>query len=249
MTLEDRGALVTGASRGLGAAIALALAKGGARVAVNHVRSPVEAEAVAAGLPEVPGGHMVVAGDVSSQDDAEAMVDAVVRTLGGIDILVNNAGPYGATPLSEVAEEEWDRVMDINLKGTWLCTKAAMPYMRRAGWGRVINVSAVSAHVRNRATYGLAKASIEVMTEQLAVEMGAYATVNAVAPGQIQESLAEMRAIDDAWAAAVTERTPRRRLVTRTEVAEAVATICADDFQSMTGTTLHLDGGLRLNRF
>ncbi|MGH8916302.1 MAG: SDR family NAD(P)-dependent oxidoreductase [Acidimicrobiia bacterium] len=249
MTLEDKRALVTGASRGLGPAIALALATRGARVAVNYLESPTVAEDVAAHLPKVSGGHMVVAGDVSSEGGSAAMIDAVVESFGGLDILVNNAGPFGATPLSEVGEEEWDRVIDVNLKGTWLCTRAAIPYMRRAGWGRVINISAVSANVRNRASYGLAKSAVEVLTEELAVEMGPFATVNAVAPGQIQESLAEMESIDDAWAAAVTDRTPRHRLVTRQEVADVVATICSENFQAMTGTTLHLDGGLRLNRF
>lgn len=173
----------------------------------------------------------------------------IVNRMGGVDILVNNAGPYGATPISEVSEDEWDRIIDTSLKGAWLCTRAVASHMRWSGWGRVINISAVSGQVRNRGSYGLAKASLETMTETLAVELGAYATVNAIAPGQILESLDEMRALNETWAAKVTQRTPRGRLVTRGEVAEVVATLCSGPYESLTGTTLYLDGGLRLNRF
>lgn len=248
MSLKGRRALITGASRSLGPAIAISLARRGVRVAVNHRTSPGEAERVIASLPRT-AEHLVVAADVSSAAAVDSMVGHLMETMGGVDILVNNAGPYGATPLSSVPTAEWDRVIDTNLKATWLCTRAVAPLMEQAGWGRVVNISAVSAHVRNRATYGLAKASVELLTEQLALEMGRYATVNAVAPGQIAESLAEMSSIDREWAAGVTDRTPRRRLVTRGEVGEVVALLCTEPFASMTGTTLHLDGGLRFNRF
>lgn len=247
--LEGRRALVTGASRNLGADVAVALARHGARVAINYRGSVVGAEAVLAAAEEHGSGHLTVAGDVSSSADVTSLMDAAAAELGGLDILVNNAGPYGATPIMEADESEWRRVVDANLKGTWLCTKAAAPYLRDSTDGRVVNLSAVSARVRNRGAYGLAKAAIEVLTEELALELAPYATVNAVAPGQVAESLDELSSYDQEWARAVVDRTPRGRLVSRAELAEAIALICTPTFSSMTGTTLRFDGGLGLNRF
>jgi 3-oxoacyl-[acyl-carrier protein] reductase len=247
--LEGRRAIITGASRNLGADIALALARHGATVAVNYRGSRAEAEAVLAALGEYGTRHVAVAGDVSSSAEVSSMIEAAVDALGGLDIVVNNAGPYGATPIMEAEATEWERVVDANLKGTWLCTKAAVPYLRESPAGRVVNLSAVSARVRNRGAYGLAKAAVEVLTEELALELAPYATVNAVAPGQVAESLDELASYDPEWARGVVARTPRGRLVTRTELAEAIAIICGPAFSSMTGTILRFDGGLGLNRF
>jgi len=250
MNLDGRRALVTGASRHLGSAIARSLASHGARVAVNHRDSKEEAARVADSLDGSSGSEpIVVAGDVSDPHQVEAMIGEVSRRFGGLDILVNNAGPYGATPLERVGRMEWDTVVDVNLKGAWLCSRAAAPLMERDGWGRVINISAVSGHVRNRGAYGFSKAAVEVLTEQLALEMGEYATVNAIAPGQVGESLDELTGIDPAWALEVTARTPRNRLVRRDEVGEIVVMLCSEAAASLTATTIHMDGGLRLNRF
>jgi 3-oxoacyl-[acyl-carrier protein] reductase len=247
--LEGRRAIVTGASRNLGAETAIALARHGARVAINYRGSATEAEVVMAALEAYGTGHVAVAGDVSSSAEVTSMMESAVGELGGLDIVVNNAGPYGATPIMEAHESEWQKVIDANLKGTWLCTKAAAPYLRESGDGRVVNLSAVSARVRNRGAYGLAKAAVEILTEELALELAPYATVNAVAPGQVAESLEELASYDEEWAQAVRDRTPRGRLVTRAELAEAIAIICTATFSSMTGTILRFDGGLGLNRF
>jgi 3-oxoacyl-[acyl-carrier protein] reductase len=249
MSLEGRSALITGASRNLGPAIASSLAAAGARVAVNHRHSPDDAADVVGSLPGGVDAHLAVPADVAVAGDVAAMVESVVARFGTIDILVNNAGPYGATPLSTADEAEWGRVVDANLKGVWLCTRAVAPHMERAGWGRVVNLSAVSSSVRNRGAYGLAKAALEVLTEELAWEMAPYATVNALAPGQIEDSLEDLAAVAPDWAAEVMDRTPRGRLVTRAELAEVVVAICGDAFASMTATTLRLDGGLGLRTF
>lgn len=247
--LDGRRAIVTGASRNLGAETAIALARHGARVAINYRGSATEAEAVMAAMEGYGTGHVAVPGDVSSSAEVASMMESAVGELGGLDIVVNNAGPYGATPIMEADESEWQKVIDANLKGTWLCTKAAAPYLRESRDGRVVNLSAVSARVRNRGAYGLAKAAVEVLTEELALELAPYATVNAVAPGQVAESLEELSSYDEEWAQAVHDRTPRGRLVTRAELAEAIAIICTATFSSMTGTILRFDGGLGLNRF
>jgi NAD(P)-dependent dehydrogenase (short-subunit alcohol dehydrogenase family) len=168
---------------------------------------------------------------------------------GGVDVLVNNAGPYDRTPFLELSEADWDRVWDANVASIYRCTKVVAPTMRSRGWGRIVNLSAVSAHVRNRSIYGLAKSSVEVLTEQLALELGPEITVNAVAPGQIRESLDEMAGIDAGWAAQVTARTPLQRLPTRREVAELVVLLCSPIFDAVSGVTIPIDGGLRLPRF
>ncbi|HSJ27504.1 MAG TPA: SDR family NAD(P)-dependent oxidoreductase [Acidimicrobiia bacterium] len=247
--LDGRRAIVTGASRNLGAEVAFALARHGAKVAINYRGSAAEAEAVLTTLEEYGPGHVAVEGDVSSSAEVTSMIDSAATWLGGLDVVVNNAGPYGATPIMEADDSEWERVVDANLKGTWLCTKAAIPHLRASTDGRVVNLSAVSARVRNRGAYGLAKDAVEVLTEELALELAPYATVNAVAPGQVAESLDELSSYDQQWAQAVRDRTPRGRLVTRAELAEAVAVICTAAFSSMTGTVLRFDGGLGLNRF
>jgi NAD(P)-dependent dehydrogenase (short-subunit alcohol dehydrogenase family) len=118
--------------------------------------------------------------------------------------------------------------------------------MKASGWGRVINLSAVSAAVRNRSIYGLAKAALEILTEELALELAPQVTVNAIAPGQIRESLEDMAGYNPEWARTVTEKTPLGRLVTRQEVADMVTLLCTPAFDMITGATIHMDGGLRL---
>ncbi len=180
-------AVVTGASRNLGAEIAARLATAGVAVAVNYRSSHDEAEAVVASLTEVGRGrHWAVAGDVADPDDAVRVVAESAKALGGpIDILVNNAGPYSATPFLDLKEEEFDRVWNANTKATYLMARAVAPGMKEGGWGRIVNLSASSAFVRNRSVYTLANAAIITLTEELAVELAPDIGVNAIAPGQI----------------------------------------------------------------
>lgn len=250
MQLTDAHVLITGSSRNLGREIARAFARRGASVAVNYHRSADAAGELVTELADLGGGgHLAVAGDVSTVEGAEAAVGTALDAWGSVEVLVNNAGPYSKTPYLELPEEDWDRVWDTNVRAAYLCARAAAPAMRAAGWGRVVNLSAVSASVRNRSVYGLAKASTETLTEQLALELAPEVTVNAVAPGQIAESLAEMAGIDPAWAGEVIAATPLRRLVTRREVAELVVALCTPTFDTVTGATIPADGGLRLPRF
>jgi len=244
-------AVVTGASRNLGAEVATRLATAGAAVAVNYRSSHDEAEAVVASLPDVRHGHhRAVAGDVSDPGDADRVVAEAAKALGGpIDILVNNAGPYSATPFIDLEEEEFDRVWNANARATYLMTRAVAPGMRDGGWGRIVNLSASSAFVRNRSVYTLANAAIITLTEELAVELAPEIGVNAIAPGQIHESLEELTDIVPAWAVQVVAATPRGRLVTRREIADIVVLLCGPLFDSVTGVTLPVDGGLRLNTF
>ena len=244
-------AVVTGASRNLGAEIAARLATAGVAVAVNYRSSHDEAEAVVASLTEVGRGrHWAVAGDVADPDDAVRVVAESAKALGGpIDILVNNAGPYSATPFLDLKEEEFDRVWNANTKATYLMARAVAPGMKEGGWGRIVNLSASSAFVRNRSVYTLANAAIITLTEELAVELAPDIGVNAIAPGQILESLEALEDIVPEWAVQVVSATPRGRLATRGEIADIVVLLCSPLFDSVTGVTVPVDGGLRLNTF
>ena len=249
--LEGSRAVVTGASRNLGAEIAAALARAGASVAVNYRTSSDEAEAVVAALPAAPGAaHVSVGGDVSTPEGAAAVARASEQALGGPpDILVNNAGPFASTPFVELEEADFDRVWNANVRAAYLMTQELAPGMTRSGRGRIVNVSASSAFVRNRSIYTVANASIITLTEELAVELAPEITVNAVAPGQIHESLEELRDYVPDWADQVVRATPLGRLATRRDVADIVVALCTEAFAGVTGVTVPVDGGLRLPRF
>lgn len=250
-SLIGKRAFVTGASRNLGATIAERLARGGLSVAVNYHSSTSAAEALVARLEDETGHrHVAVCADMTNADEVAQAVTNATEALGGdIDVLVNNAGPYGMTPFVDMDEAEWDTVWDGNAKATYLAVRTVVPGMRAAGWGRIVNLSAVSAYVRNRSIYGLAKTAIMTLTEQLALELAPEITVNAIAPGQILESLDDLGEFSIEWAQKVTNRTPAGRLVTRTELAELVYLFCGPAFDMITGVTVPVDGGLRLPRF
>jgi NAD(P)-dependent dehydrogenase (short-subunit alcohol dehydrogenase family) len=249
--LEGRTALVTGASRNLGSTIAERLAAAGATVAV-HGRAPGgEAEKVAARMRRATGrDHLTVAGELDDGPAVRGLVEAALDGLGGrIDVLVHNAGPFSMTPFDELPEDEWDVVWDVNVKAAYLAAQLAAPAMREAGWGRVVLISAGSAYLRNHAVYGLAKQALSVLAEELALELGPAITVNAIAPGQIEESAADIAEYDPSFVERAVAHTPAGRLVTRAEVAELVALLCGPQFAMVTGATLPVDGGWRFNRF
>lgn len=250
MSLDGKTVLVSAGARHLGAQIVEAFAEKGANVAINYRNSRDEAEALAQRITtDYSGNHMSVQADVSSRDHVRRMIETVGSRLGPVGVLVNNAGPFSKTPYIEMQEAEWDEIIDSNLKASYLCASAVAPGMKAEGWGRIINISAVSAFVRNRSVYGLSKASLHTLTESLALELGPEVTVNAIAPGQIAESLEEMSGIDPTWADSVAASTALGRLVTRKEVAELVTILCTQPFDMVTGVVLPVEGGLRLPRF
>lgn len=247
--LDGRRALVTGASRNLGAEIVRQLAAAGASVAVNYRSSTAEASTLVESLERRSGArHAAVRGDVTDPSDVDSIVAASSAELGGpIDVLVNNAGPYVSTPFCDLPVEDFDRVWDANVKAVYLLARACAPGMRQIGRGRIINLSASSAFVRNRSIYSLANKSVITLTEQLAVELAPDISVNAIAPGQIHESLEELREFAPEWACEVVRRTPLGRLATRAEIAGIVTLLCGPAFDAVTGITVPIDGGLRLN--
>ena len=240
--LTDKVALVTGSSRNLGAAIVRALATRGAAVAIHYHKSRAAAEALRDEILAAGGRAAIFAGDASQSHEIRQMVQAVLDHYGAIDILVNNVGPYNDTAFTELPESQWDMVMNANVKATYLCTQMVAPGMRERGWGRVINISAVSAFIRSHATYGLAKWCINYLTEALAVELAPHITVNAIAPGQIEDST-EIDEIDPNYKRILREDTPTRRLITRKEIADFILYLCSDAASNITGQIIAMDGG------
>lgn len=248
--LAGRRALVTSSSRNLGAQIARTLADHGATVAVTYQGSEGLARDLVAELTGRTGApHVAVQGDLQQADGVLETVTAAQELLGRIDILVNNFGPFSVVPFCELPLETWESVWAGNVTATYLATQAVTPGMRSGGWGRIINISAASAYLRNHSIYGLAKQATITLTESLALELGPEITVNAVAPGQVEESAEDISDIDPTFVERAVARTPAGRLVTRVEVANVVAQLCTPAFDMLTGAVLPLDGGWRFNRF
>jgi NAD(P)-dependent dehydrogenase (short-subunit alcohol dehydrogenase family) len=247
MFLSGRAALVTGSSRNLGAVIAERLAAHGATVAVTYRQSEEPARDLVRRLREQTGReHVAVGGDLA---DPERLVAAAQEALGRVDVLVHNAGPFSMTPFVDMHEGEWDAIWDVNVKAAYLAARMLAPAMRDAGWGRIVLLSAGSAYLRNHSIYGLAKQALAFLAEELALELGPEVTVNAVAPGQIAESADDIAEFDASFVERAIAHTPAGRLVTRAEVAELVAALCGPSFDMVTGATLPVDGGWRLQRF
>ncbi len=240
-----RTALVTGSSRNLGSTIALALAEQGAQVAVHYTEHLDGAERVARQILDQGGSAAVFQADLALANDARRLAYEVTERFGNVDILVNNVGPYADFPFLELPEEVWDSVFDCGLKACYVLTKALAPGMKERGWGRIINISAASAFIRVHSVYGLVKAALIHLTESLAIELAPEIRVNAVSPGQIQES-SEIDQIAPGSLARIAAATPLQHLVTRQEVARAVCLLCSEQLLSMTGQTLVLDGGWTL---
>ena len=238
-------AIVTGAGRGMGRAVALRLAAAGASVAVNDLRTE-DAQRVADELTDSGTKSVAVQGDVTNSSDVGQMVDSTIDSLGAVHILINNAGVLRPTPVIDIEEDEWDFVVGVNLKGTYLCSRAVLPAMRNQGWGRIVNFSSTAG--KNVSTVGgahytAAKAGILGFTRHLAKEEAAYGiTVNSVCPGlidteMVRDTISEDRA--DAYAASF----PIQRLGEPEEVAELVAFLASDRASYITGASLDINGG------
>ena len=243
--LSGKVALVTGASRGIGAVVAARLAEAGARVGVNYHASFDAATVVVDSIKKAGGEALLVGGDVSQEDKAEAVIKNLVEHFGGIDILINNAGINKAQLLIRMKPEDFDSVMNVNLRGAFLCTRYAMTHLIRQRSGRVINMSSVVGLSGNpgQANYAAAKAGLVGLTKAVAREVASRnVTVNALAPGYITTAMVDE--LSEETQAKILERIPMGRFGTPEDVAEAVVFLCSDGASYITGQVLTIDGGM-----
>ena len=243
--LAGKVAIVTGAGQGMGYAVAHRLAAAGASLVVNDVNAAA-AEQTAAALRAAGHTALAVPGDVASSEEVRGIVAATLDRYGGIHILINNAGVLRPTAVIDIEEAEWDLVVNVNLKGTYLCSRAVLPAMREAGWGRIVNFSSTAG--KNVSTVGgahytAAKAGVLGFTRHLAKEAAPYGiTVNAVCPGLIDTEMVRAT-ISDEQTSAYAASFPIARLGAPEEVAELVAFIASDRAAYITGASLDINGG------
>jgi 3-oxoacyl-[acyl-carrier protein] reductase len=240
--LDGRLALVTGAARGIGRAVALALAEQGAKVAVNYVSRASDADAVVGAIRANGGTAAAVRADVSVRAEVDAMMAIIAAQLGPIDVLVNNAGIALHRGIDDLTEADFDRTIAVNLKSAFLCTQAVLPGMRARRWGRIVNISSGAARGAGAigAHYNASKAGMEGLTRGYAARLAqAGITVNAVAPSLIATDMSGLSPADAA------KRIPVGRMGTPDEVAQVVAMVVANPY--MTGQTVQVNGGLHFN--
>ncbi|MDD9956043.1 MAG: 3-oxoacyl-ACP reductase FabG [Anaerolineaceae bacterium] len=241
--LEDRVAIVTGASRGIGRGIALELARRGATVVVNYVQNANAADEVVALIREGEGQAGAIRADVSEEDGAAALIKAATSEYDRLDILVNNAGITRDNVIMLMKPQDFDDVLQTNLRSAWLCSRAAVRSMMRKRYGRIVNVTSISGLMGQggQTNYSASKAGLVGLTKALAKEVGPRnITVNAVAPGFIITDLT--RNLEDLTDLA-REFAALRQLATVEDVARAVAFLVSDDAALITGQVLAVDGG------
>jgi 3-oxoacyl-[acyl-carrier protein] reductase len=247
MDVTNKVAVVTGSSRGIGRAIALRLAAGGAKVVVNYRGNATAAEETVAKITANGGEAIAVQADVSQVAEAKALIDTAKKTYGRIDILVNNAGTTRDTLLLRMSEEDWDVVLDTNLKGSFNCIKAVSRQMMRQRGGRIINITSVAGIAGNpgQANYASAKAGLIGLTKTVAKELGSRGiTCNAVAPGLVHTDLTSD--LPEELVQTAIERTPLGRVGSVEDMAAAVLFLASDEASFVTGQVLAVDGGLAL---
>jgi len=245
MGLENKVALVTGASGGIGKAVALALAAQGADIAINYSGNAEAAQGVKAEVEKMGRKAFTVKANVASSQDVEEMVKNVLEQFGKIDILVNNAGITRDNLLMRMKEEDWDAVLETNLKGIFLCTKSVAKPMMKQRSGKIINIASVSGQMGNagQANYSAAKAGVIGFTKTVARELAARnITSNAVAPGFIATKMTDV--LPDDVKENILKQVPLGRLGTPEEVAQAVVFLASPAADYITGQVISVNGGM-----
>ncbi|HEV2705572.1 MAG TPA: 3-oxoacyl-ACP reductase FabG [Pyrinomonadaceae bacterium] len=246
LNLEGRVGVVTGGARGIGRAVVERLAEAGVNVVVNYVRDERAAAEAVAAAREKGVEALAVRADVSRLSDAEELVRATEERFGRLDLLVCNAGVWEGDAVEAISEELWDRVLDINLKGTWTVCRAAVPSMKRAGWGRIVIVSSTAgqrgeARVSN---YAASKGGQIAFAKSLSTELAhAGVNVNVVAPGWVETEMSGGVFADEDFRRAVEETIPLGRVASVDDVALPIVFLCSEWARHITGEVLNINGG------
>jgi 3-oxoacyl-[acyl-carrier protein] reductase len=243
--LQNRVAIVTGAGRGIGRAIAVGLAQEGARVVVNYSRSADAAAEVVKMIEEAGGEALAVQGDVAHADQVDALLNATLERFGRVDILINNAGITRDKLILRMTEEDWDTVLDTNLKGAFLCARAVAPRMLKQKSGVIVNVGSVVGKVggAGQVNYSASKAGLIGLTKSLAKELGSRnIRVNAVAPGFIETDMTQVMKAEQRES--VIKQVPLGRLGQGKDIANVVTFLCTDGAAYIQGEVISVDGGL-----
>lgn len=245
MTLQGKNALVTGSSRGIGREIALQLARKGVNIAVNYAGNEEKAAEVVKEIKDLGVSAIKIQANITDETAVKSMVKEVISTFGNLDILVNNAGITKDNLLMRMKPEEFDQVMDTNLKGAFLCTKAVTRQMMKQKAGRIINMASVVGVTGNagQANYTAAKAGLIGLTKSTAKELAPRnILVNAVAPGFITTDMTDM--LTDEQKSAILASIPLEKLGDPEDVAKVVCFLASEDAKYITGQTIHVDGGM-----
>jgi 3-oxoacyl-[acyl-carrier protein] reductase len=245
MDLSNKVAIVTGSGRGIGQAIALKLAEVGATVVVNDLGDPEPLESVASEIRAMKRQSLAVIADVSSPADAARLVEAATSTYGRVDILVNNAGITRDQLVLRMSDEDWDTVLNVDLKSAFLCTRAVMRHMLKQRWGRIISIASIVGEIGNpgQANYASAKAGLIGFTRSIAKEVASRGiTANAIAPGFIDTKMTQQLA--EKQRQELMQRIPVGYLGSPRDVAEAVAFLASEEARYITGQVLNVDGGM-----
>jgi 3-oxoacyl-[acyl-carrier protein] reductase len=246
LSLRGRVALVTGGSRGIGKSTVLGLAELGANVVVNYAQDEGAAKATVSEAVEKGVKSIAVQADVSTLEDSSRLVRATLEEYGRLDILVCNAGIWEGAPVEEITEELWDRVLDINLKGTWTICREAVPSMKRQRFGRIVIVSSTAGQrgEANVSNYAASKGGQLSFTKSLATELAGYGiTVNAVAPGWVETEMNREVFADGSYREAIEKTIPLGRVASAEDVARPIIFLCTDWARHITGEVLNVNGG------
>jgi 3-oxoacyl-[acyl-carrier protein] reductase len=244
MELEDKNAIVTGGSLGIGAAIAIALAKDGANVAINYRRHDTEAKSIVKQIESMGRKGLAVKADVTKSEDANKMVKTVCEEFGGLQILVCNAGITWDGVIWKMTDDQWDTVIATNLKGYFNYNRAAAPIFKDQRYGKIVNITSINA-LRGKfgqTNYSASKAGIIALTKTVARELGKFnVNVNAVAPGMVETDM--MKKLPREWLQRAIDETVLNRIATPEDVANVVTFLCSEKARHITGEVIKVDGG------